>query len=83
MTNQPEPCEAEKQLNADLCTLRQWMGDKRFWAHPTKPRLARKGVTVQYLRHKYTNPGRVGFNFTATLLEFTRRAMMLGVLDDI
>jgi hypothetical protein len=81
--SQSEACEREKRLNADLATLIRWMGDKTFWANLPKVRLARKGVTVQYLTGTFANPERVETNYTATMLQFTRRAGMLGVLDKL
>jgi hypothetical protein len=82
-TTNTEPCEKEKRINKDMATLWQWMGDRTFWANLNKVRAAKKGVAIQFLLGEFVNPERVENNFNATMLEFTRRATMIGVLNEI
>lgn len=78
-----EPCEKEKYFNSQLCEFRTLMGDKRFWANDRKIELAKKAITVQYLGGNFKNLQRVADNYLATMLEFTKRALLMGKFDKV
>lgn len=70
-----------KQFFVEVCTMRKLMGEKTFWANPQAIELAKKALFVTYVEAK-VQPGeraQLVTTYTATMLEFTRRAMLLGI----
>ena len=75
----PPACDREKRFNADVCKLREWWGTRDFWGKPRKIALAKKAIATQYLTGNFAAQDRVAVTFEATMLEFNRRALMVGV----